>query len=179
MRLQFKNEISSACYYSQLTANSNICMPRLPRLSWGLWPHILIEVGLHHAIVNLAVLVCLPSDISLGILVCCNEEHGPAVEILVGLSDLAVQFRHAVLALQPLSVGGIGDEEAVFLPMAQILQLSLLEVDVLAHLCHLGIFHRGFDGFPADIVALDVHLLPRQSLPSIVFWESGASIPRR
>src|SRR5699024_9255154 len=100
---------------------------------WRLWPQKLIVIGFQHSVIYFAVFVRFSSNVPLRILIGSDQIHGPLVQMSETLADLLIEPGKFRLFLQTLSIGRVGDHEAIGLRMAEILHGTLLEVDQPVH----------------------------------------------
>ena len=74
----------------------------------------LIEIGLHHTIVDLTVFICLAAHILFNIFIGSNDKRRPAVQRFKALSDLGIQSRKILFVFNTLAIRRVGDQETVF-----------------------------------------------------------------
>ena len=74
------------------------------------------------------------------------------------LADLPVEDWHVFLVFHALAVRRIGDDKAIFLRMAQLVDRPLLEMDEVCDAGTSGIFSGRFHDERVDVIPLDVHI---------------------
>ena len=126
--------------------------------SSGLRSRKLIEIGLHHTVINLPVLICSSADRLLRLLIGSDQIHGPAVKHTVPLAYRAIQPWKILPVLQPLTIRRVRNNETIFLRVAQLLYAPALKVDHLFHACQSGVSPGNGHHLVVDIISLDVRL---------------------
>ncbi len=91
-------------FHEDLLLTILIFSARPPVSSRRLRPQELIEIGLHHSVVDFTVFVRLAAHILLDIFIGSNDERGPAVQRLKAVTDLGVQCRKVLFILNTLAV---------------------------------------------------------------------------
>ena len=120
---------------------------------------VAVEVGLHHTVIDLPVLVGL-SEVLLRVLPGRDEVHGPAVEPLICLLQLGVQKRQIPLILDSLTVWRVREDITELTAVREIRDVTHLQMHDLLYTGTLCVLSRDRNHLRIDVIALDIHLLP-------------------